>query len=124
MTAYETLDSLDAVKCFAEFHGDKEMNVMLNELIGKVETPKLQNVKQSTTHMFFKKRSCKLSRLTLNILRILSMIIRQFDPHCDFSKNVSSKDRVRPSFFVTFNINLKHIFPKNFIEFPEAVQKI
>ena len=32
MTASEALDSLDAVKCFAEIHGDKQMNVMLNEL--------------------------------------------------------------------------------------------
>ena len=55
VTASEALDSLDAVKCFAESHGDKQMNVMLNELIGKVETLKLQNVRQSTIHMFFKK---------------------------------------------------------------------
>ena len=29
-TVFEALDSLDAVKCFAETH-DKQMNVMLNE---------------------------------------------------------------------------------------------
>ena len=52
MTASEALDSLDAVKCFTEIHGDKQMTVMLNELIGKVETLKLQNVRQSTIHMF------------------------------------------------------------------------
>ena len=40
------------------------MNVMLMELIEKVETLKLQKVRQSTIHMFFKKRSCKLSQLT------------------------------------------------------------
>ena len=40
------------------------MNVMLNELIRKVETFKLQNVRQSAIDMFFKKRSCKLSQLT------------------------------------------------------------
>ena len=47
VTASEVLDSLDAVKCFAEIHRDrdKQMNVMLYELIGKVETPKLQNVR-------------------------------------------------------------------------------
>ena len=40
VTASEALDSLDAVKCFTEIHGDKKMNVMvmLNELIRKVET--------------------------------------------------------------------------------------
>ena len=37
MTASEALDSLNAVKCFAEIHGDKQMNIMLNELTGKVE---------------------------------------------------------------------------------------
>ena len=37
VTASEALDSLFAVKCFAEIHGDKQINVMLNELIGKVE---------------------------------------------------------------------------------------
>ena len=45
-------------------------------------------------------------------------------PSCGFSKNVSSKDRVEPWLFVTFNIILKHIFPENFIEFLQIVQKI
>ena len=43
---------------------------------------------------------------------------------CGFSKIVSSKKRVTPWFFVTFNIILRHIFPENFIEFPQVVQKI
>ena len=49
VTASEALDSLDTVKYFAKIHGDKQMNVMLNELIGKVETLKIQKnkVKQS-----------------------------------------------------------------------------
>ena len=51
--ASEALDSLNAVKCFAEIHGDKQMNVMLNEIIGKVETLKLPNVRQSTVHISF-----------------------------------------------------------------------
>ena len=55
VTAFEALDSLDAVKCFVETDGDNHMNVMLNELTGKEETLKLQNVRQSTIHMFFKK---------------------------------------------------------------------
>ena len=33
-----------------------------------------------------------------------------------FSKNASSKQRVKPLFFVTFNIIKHHIFPENFIE--------
>ena len=43
---------------------------------------------------------------------------------CGFSKNVSSKDWVKPWFFVTFNIIFGHIFPGNFIEFPQVVQEI
>ena len=30
VAASETLDSLDAMKCFAEIHGDKQRNVILN----------------------------------------------------------------------------------------------
>ena len=33
----------------------EQINVMLNELIGKVKTLKLQNVRQSIIHMLFKK---------------------------------------------------------------------
>ena len=55
MTGCEALDSLDAVKRFAEMYGDTQINVMLNELMGKVKTLKLENVRQSTFHMFFKK---------------------------------------------------------------------
>ena len=64
VTAYEALDSLDAVICFGEIHEDEQINVMLNELIGKVKTLKLQNVRQSIIHMLCKKCSCKLSKLT------------------------------------------------------------
>ena len=45
-------------------------------------------------------------------------------PAFDFSKNVSFKETVKPSFFVTFNIILKHILPENFIELPQASQRI
>ena len=45
-------------------------------------------------------------------------------PPCGFSKNVSSKERVKRWFFVAFDIVLKYIFPENFIEFPQVVQKI
>ena len=54
MTASEALDSLNAVKCFAEIHADKQMNVMLNQLTEKVEIFKLQNVRRSTIHMFLR----------------------------------------------------------------------
>ena len=45
-------------------------------------------------------------------------------PPCGYLKNVSFIERVEPWFFATFNIILKHIFPENFIEFPQVVQKI
>ena len=40
----------------------------------------------------------------------------QFEPQCSFAKNVCSKERVKPWFFMTFNIIIRHVFPKNFIE--------
>ena len=43
---------------------------------------------------------------------------------CGFSKNVYSKERTKPWFFMIFNIILRHIFPEDFIEFPQVVQKI
>ena len=56
VTASETFDIMDAVKCFAEIYGGKQMNVMLIELIGKMKTFKLQNFRQSTIRMFFKNK--------------------------------------------------------------------
>ena len=54
MTGCEALDSLDAVKRFAEMYGDTQINVMLNELMGKVKTLKLENVRQSTSTGFLR----------------------------------------------------------------------
>ena len=48
----------------------------------------------------------------------------QFDSPCGFFKNVSPKKRLKPYFFVNFNIIISHILPKNFIEIPQVVQKI
>ena len=44
---------LDAMKCFPEIHRGRQRKVMINELIGKVETLKSPSVRQSTIHMFF-----------------------------------------------------------------------
>ena len=44
--------------------------------------------------------------------------------HCGFSKKVFSRERVKPCFFVTLNIIISHVFPENFIEIPQVVQKI
>ena len=41
-----------------------------------------------------------------------------------FSKNVSSKERLESSFFVTFNIIISHIFPEYSIEILQDVQKL
>ena len=43
---------------------------------------------------------------------------------CGFSKNVCSKEKVKPWFFVAFNNSISHIFPKNIIEIPQVVQKL
>ena len=48
----------------------------------------------------------------------------QIDTPRGFSKNVSSKDRVKLWLFVTFIIISKQVFPENFIEFPQVVQQI
>ena len=40
------------------------------------------------------------------------------------SKNVSSKERVKPCDFVTFNIIISHIFPEYFIKIRQVVEKI
>ena len=48
----------------------------------------------------------------------------QFDPLYGFSKNSSSRERVKLRFSVNFNIIISHIFPENFIEIPQVVQKI
>ena len=45
-------------------------------------------------------------------------------PSCGFAKNVSSEERVKPSLFVTFNIIIRHVFPENFIEIIQVVQKL
>ena len=42
-------------------------------------------------------------------------------PPCGFPKNVSSKERAKLWYFVTYNIIISHIFPENFIEIPQFV---
>ena len=63
--------------------------------------------------------------LQRSTLKLLGESGGQFDPPpCGFSKNVSSKERVKPWFSVTFNIIISHTFPENFIEIPQVVQRI
>ena len=40
-----------------------------------------------------------------------------------FFETISSKEMVKPCAFVTLNITISHIFPENFIDIPQAVQK-
>ena len=39
-------------------------------------------------------------------------------------QNVSSRERVKCWFLLTFNIIVSYIFPENFIEIPQVVLKI
>ena len=41
-------------------------------------------------------------------------------PPCGFLKYLSSKERVKPWYFATFNIIISHIFSENFIEVPQV----
>ena len=50
--------------------------------------------------------------------------VGQYAHPCAFSKYVSSKERVKAWFFVTFNIIISHIFPENFIEITQVVQNL
>ena len=47
----------------------------------------------------------------------------QFDHHpCSFSKGVFSRESLKPSFFLKFNI-IRHNFPENFIDIPQVAQE-
>ena len=48
----------------------------------------------------------------------------EFKPSCGFSKNVCSKERMKPCFYVTFNVIMSHIYLENFIKIPQVVKKI
>ena len=43
---------------------------------------------------------------------------------CGFSKTLPSRDRLKPWFFVTFNIAISLIFPENVFEISQVFQKI
>ena len=59
--------------------------------------------------------------LTLKRFRNWSLLLLP-PPGC-ISKNVFSKEMVKPCFFVTFTFVISHIFPENFIEIPQIVPK-
>ena len=64
------------------------------------------------------------SKVNLNLCLPAHLYETYFNPKMAGSKNVPSKERVKPWFFVTFNIIISHIFPENLIEIPQVVQKI
>ena len=65
-----------------------------------------------------------LKNATIGVPLTLKRLGGQFDPTCGFSNNVYSKERVKPWYFVTFNIITSQIFPENFNEIFQIVQKI
>ena len=55
LTISEALETLDRVKNCVEVHGDNKMNMMLNDLIGRVEKLKLKTLRQTNITSFLKK---------------------------------------------------------------------
>ena len=47
----------------------------------------------------------------------------QFNTPCGFSKNVFSKESLKPWFLVSFNVITRRTFPENFIEISLVVRK-
>ena len=73
--------------------------------------------------MFYKKDVFKqLANFTEKIYVGVSFLIKL--QTSGLQQNVSYKDRMKPYFFVTFNIIISHIFSENFIEIPQVVLKI
>ena len=95
---------------FSEYLANKFMS--LNNEQCKTGTPHIDlNPVQLNYYQFMV--SLTLKRLGVNLT---------LPPHpYGFSKNVSSKERVKLWFFVTFDIIISHIFPENFIEIPQLV---
>ena len=48
----------------------------------------------------------------------------QFEVLCCFPKKLYFRVRVKPCFFVTFNIIVSHIFPENFVDVSHIAQRI
>ena len=59
LTVSEALESLDGVKNCTEVHGDNEMNMTLNDLIGRVQKLKLKTSRETNISSFLKKWNCK-----------------------------------------------------------------
>ena len=55
LTIAEALESLDRVKNCIEVYGDNEMNMVLNDLIGRVQKLELKTLRQTNITTFLKK---------------------------------------------------------------------
>ena len=77
--------------------------------------------------LFFNLKKAGIVKIALNVLLL------GFNPtnigwisvflHCGFSKNVFSRERVKPPFFVTFDINKSQDFFENFIEIHKSLRR-
>ena len=83
-----------------------------------------ETVRKLARKLFISERYIFLLSIKALIVKRIGAGGRQFDQPCRFSKNVSSNERLKPWFFVTFSIISRNILPKNFIEFCQFVQKI
>ena len=54
LTVSEALESLDEVKNYIQVHGGNDMNMMLKDLIGRVEKLKLKILRQTNITSFLK----------------------------------------------------------------------
>ena len=87
---------------------------------------KLSKIYKAFEVLFFKNFVAYFARTQIRVhLQFNTKIVNLTSPLlCSFSKNVSLNERVKPPFFVTFNIIICHIIPEIFIEIPQVVQKI
>ena len=58
-------------------------------------------------------------RLTLKRFGVVKLI----PPPCGFPNTVFCREELKPLFCVTFNMIIRYIFPKNFIEIPQIVRR-
>ena len=75
---------------------------------------KRRSTTQPSSTMFLHQLSLQISRTKIDLS--LKWLGRgQLNPSCSFFKNVFSRERMKPWFFVTLYIIISHIFPENFI---------
>ena len=95
--------------------------IQIRKFLLNCYTSFLQNDK-FLLHLFFSLKSRRTFSFTILVLN--SNPILPAPSSCVFLKNISSNERMKPWFFVTFNIIISHVFPKNSIEHLQVIQKI